>query len=268
MRGPAAGFAAERRSVPSSDTPSDTRRKSMTSARPTDVVIVSAVRTPIATAYKGSLDRRRRRSRSPRSPSARPSSAPGSPPTRSRTWASASPSRAAATSAVTPPSRLGLTNLPGVATQRWCASGMAGTAVGRGQHRRRHDRRRPRRWRRVDVDRSVVVEAGRDGHAPALAVARQPRHARTPRRSTRRSRVRRQRRPPRRRHPCRRRRVGLRVAPPRRAGHRRGPLQERDRAGDAARTAPSSSSTSTRAATPPSRSSPRCRCSTPTTTAR
>ena len=27
----------------------------MTSARPTDVVIVSAVRTPIATAFKGSL---------------------------------------------------------------------------------------------------------------------------------------------------------------------------------------------------------------------
>ena len=46
---------------------------------PTDVVIVSAVRTPIATAYKGSLDRGRRLDASPRSPSAPPSERSGVP---------------------------------------------------------------------------------------------------------------------------------------------------------------------------------------------
>ena len=91
----------------------------------TDVVIVSTARTPIATAYKGSL-------------------------TQVDAFALAEVAMGAAVerSGISPDQiedmgfgesfqgggnigrnvavRLGMTNVPGVATQRWCASGMAG----------------------------------------------------------------------------------------------------------------------------------------------
>ena len=94
-------------------------------AKPTDVVIVSGVRTPIATAYKGSL-------------------------TGVDAFALAEVAIGAAVerSGIAPELvedmgfgesfqgggnigrnvavRLGMTQIPGVATQRWCASGMAG----------------------------------------------------------------------------------------------------------------------------------------------
>ncbi len=93
---------------------------------PTDVVIVSGARTPIATAYKGSL-------------------------TGIDAWGLSEVAMAAAVERSGIPvdkfedigwgesmqgggnvgryaaNQIGLTNVPGVATQRWCASGMAGT---------------------------------------------------------------------------------------------------------------------------------------------
>ena len=93
---------------------------------PTDVVIVSAARTPIATAYKGSL--------AGVDAFTLAEIAMGAAVERSGVAADAfedigfgesmqgggNIGRYAA-------NQLGLTNLPGVATQRWCASGMAGT---------------------------------------------------------------------------------------------------------------------------------------------
>jgi len=93
---------------------------------PTDIVIVSAARTPIATAYKGSL--------AGVDAFALSEVAMGAAVERSGVpteliedigWGESfqgggNVGRYAA-------NQLGLTNVPGVATQRWCASGMAGT---------------------------------------------------------------------------------------------------------------------------------------------
>ena len=92
----------------------------------TDIVIVSAARTPIATAYKGSL--------AGVDAFALSEVAMGAAVERSGVpteliedigWGESfqgggNVGRYAA-------NQIGLTNVPGVATQRWCASGMAGT---------------------------------------------------------------------------------------------------------------------------------------------
>ena len=147
---------------------------------------------------------------------------------------------------------LGLTEVPGVAFNRHCASGMAPVQSGAAQHHGRHGRRRDRRRRRVDLDVAERDEA----HAPrrrarAVDVAEPPRDARRARvrhvdhgRPEHRGQV----RP----HPRRHGRVGVPLAHARGAGDRRRPVAGGDLPdrGDPARRRPrrSSTSTSTRAA--------------------
>ncbi len=166
---------------------------------PTDVVIVSAARTPIATAYKGSLIG-----------------------VDAFTLAELAMGAALERSGVDPhlvddigfgesmqgggnigrnvAVRLGMNDVPGVAMQRWCASGMAGVQwiaanIAAGiidcRDRRRH---------RVDVDRAGHDQARTRRDARLVALPRQRGDARCPAVQHGAHR-RRQHRPPRRHHP-------------------------------------------------------------------
>jgi acetyl-CoA acetyltransferase family protein len=97
----------------------------MTSARPTDVVIVSAVRTPIATAFKGSLigvDAVALAKTVIVSAVERSGIPAGEIEDMGFGESMAGGGNIGRYAAI----EAGLDNLPGVATQRWCASGMSG----------------------------------------------------------------------------------------------------------------------------------------------
>ena len=216
---------------------------------PTDVVIVSAARTPDRHRLQGLARPASTPSPWPRSPSAPPSSAPGIPADQIEDMGFGESMQGGGNIGRNVAIRLGLTNVPGVATQRWCASGMAGT-----------------QWVAANIA-AGMIDVGIGGGVESMSTAPGTLEARP-------------RRPPEfwmspgnPEHP--------RGAPPfnmaltvgdntariagvtreeadawafeshleRRPGHRRGPLQERDRARSPCPTAASSRSTSTPAAT-------------------
>ena len=201
----------------------------MSNARPTDVVIVSAVRTPIATAYKGSLvgvDALALAQTVITAAVDRSGIAPGDIEDMGFGESMQGGGNIGRHAAIL----AGLDDLPGVAIQRWCASGMAGMQwiaanIAAGM---------------IDVGLAGGVESmstapagskpDADGFPAALAPARQSRHGG---RATLQHGAdrRRQHGQARWRHPGRGRPVGVRVPPSSRSGHRRGAIRERDRAG-------------------------------------
>ena len=85
------------------------------------------------------LARRRRRVRARRGRGRRGRRARrASRPTTSTTSCSPSRCRAAASSPATPPSRLGLAQVPGLADNRHCAAGLSAVQIAAGSHPRRH----------------------------------------------------------------------------------------------------------------------------------
>lgn len=92
---------------------------------PTDVIIASAVRTPIATAYKGSLTGVDAFALAEVAIGAAVERA-GIPAADIEDMGFGESFQGGGNVGRNAAIRLGLTNLPGVATQRWCASGMAG----------------------------------------------------------------------------------------------------------------------------------------------
>ena len=91
----------------------------------TDVVIVSAVRTPIATAYKGSLVGVDAYELARVAISAAVERS-GVDPAKIEDIGFGESMQGGGNIGRNVAIRLGMTNVPGVATQRWCASGMAG----------------------------------------------------------------------------------------------------------------------------------------------
>ena len=146
----------------------------------TEAVIVSAARTPIGRARKGSLvdvDAFRLAEVAV----GRPSRARASPPPTSTTSCWPSRCRAAASSPGTSRCGSGSTNVPGIADNRHCAAGLTAGADRRRQHPGRHGPGRRRRRHREPELRAAVVE----GAAAAASRCCGCRPA-TPRRPTRR----------------------------------------------------------------------------------
>jgi acetyl-CoA acetyltransferase family protein len=96
-----------------------------TEANPTDVVIVSAARTPIATAYKGSLVGVDAFELAEVAVAAAVERS-GVPPELVEDIGFGESMQGGGNIGRNVAVRLGMTSVPGVATQRWCASGMAG----------------------------------------------------------------------------------------------------------------------------------------------